>query len=138
MRIAKMEVACVGKEKQMAVSALRAAFSQFDSITMGVNVAELAEQMVAYLAASTAQKPEVGHELLKLLSKATASSPPSITFGRWRVGMRTASGTLIAIFPWPDGYLVEVDFGPEGSETRARRILSNGQRVGIHFTGYGK
>lgn len=123
--------------RDFVVPALVAAFSPFGSLTEGVDGQTLAGLMLRWVEASAKEKREMANELIGLVWSATTDQLSTVEVGTWEVSLRTpTSGTRIRLHRYAGGYLVEVDFGANGSESRSMRILEGAERAGVQFDAY--
>jgi len=119
--------------------ALRAAFGPFGSLTEGVETEELAAAMLRWVNAKEDEQLALAGEIVRLVWSATTDEHSSVELERWGLTLRTpTSGTRIRLCHGGGNLFVEVDFGPEGSESRAVEILAAAERAGVRFDAYAK
>ena len=124
-------------DRELVTPALLASFSPFGSLTEGIDGTTLAAAMVRWVDASKEEQQWLANELIGLVWSAETDQVSTVEVGSWEVSFRTPnSGTRIRLHRYAGGYHVEVDFGPNGSESRAKAILAAGERNGVKFDAY--
>ena len=119
------------------ISALRAAFSPFGSLTEGVDGRALAQAMIHWVDTKDKEQRQLVNEIVDLVWAAETDQFSTVEVGRWEVSLRTpTSGTRIRLRRLTYTYHVEVDFGPNGSESRSMSILERAERNGVKFDAY--
>jgi len=125
-----------GHHTDTLLSTLIAAFSPFRSLTGGVDGYTLAHSMIEWVNATHEedQIPSCGVELPKILLESETKQRAKIMLKRFEVRLETpTSGTLISLKRYAEKYLVVVDFGPNGSSSRATAIRKTAKRLGVRF-----
>lgn len=143
-----MQVAFIRTAQQQPVTdpkdacmALMAAFSHFGSLTEGVDGAALAVAMVGWVQAERelqrTQSGALTERVFHILWSATTEDHTTAEFAHRSITLRTpTSGTKISLGFSSGSYIVEVDFGAEGSETRAMSILATAELDHASFQAY--
>jgi len=121
-------------------SAIEAAMCPFGSLSSayGVDTPKLAEEMVAYLNATLAEKFSVAGRIVKILFAAETDDVTSVEFGAHEVALRTpTSHTVVALRCDAGGIHLTVDLGKKGSTTRALQILGAAELAcGVSYSAY--
>lgn len=133
MKITKLEMK-TGSDYEFdgsrAVAALKAAFIPFGSLA---HPDALASALVAWAIRKDADLPALAAEAVRLLNDTSAEQLSEVTLGMYRAVIRTpTSGTMIEVTRSGGRLYVTVDFGANGSETRAGEILAAAPRD-MHF-----
>ncbi len=124
-------------DREKIAPALLATFSPFGSLTEGVDGKALAEAMTRWVDAKSEEQRGLANELIGLVWSADTDQLSTVEVGSWEVSLRTpTSGTRIRLRRYGGGYHVEVDFGPNGSESRSLAILAAAERNGVKFDAY--
>ncbi len=135
MRITKIGVHLFDSDR--VGCALQAAFRPFSSLTEGVDGSALAEAMILWVNAKRDEQPGLAMKLIGLVWGTTTEQISTVEVWGWEVALRTpTSGTKIRLRRYMCSHYVEVDFGTEGSESRALTILAAAERSGIRFDAY--
>lgn len=140
MRITKINYSDSGADQNVE-KALQAAFEPFGSLSTayGVDTVALAAAMLGWVRAGTwTEQPELAEKVITLLWSAQTDQISTVEFGMFEITLRTpTSRTKILLRRYVgESSLVEVDFGPEGSEGRAANILDAARKVGVGFEAY--
>jgi len=125
-----------GHHTDTLLSTLIAAFSPFRSLTEGVDGYTLAQNMIEWVNAIHEEDQifSCGIELLKIKLESETKQSAKIMLKRFEVRLKTpTSGTLISLKRYAKKYLVVVDFGSNGSSSRATAIRKTAERLGVRF-----
>ena len=137
MKITKISAHLSDSNRDRVGYALQAAFRPFGSLTEGVDGSALAEAMTHWVNAKSEEQKGLANELIGLVWAAETDPFSTVEVGSWEVVLRTpTSGTKIRLRRYAGGYHVEVDFGANGSESRATAILGAAELGGVRFDVY--
>lgn len=116
------------KDGESAIGALRAAFVPFGSLFTTTNEGKtLATQVFEFFGTySDSSKSAAAAEIIKTVWSAETDDCATVTFHPLEITLTTPnSGTIIRFSLATHGsYELTMDFGPQGSETRASQVLS--------------
>lgn len=128
-----------------AVEALLVCYKPFGSLTFDAGVAEgLAKAMLLWVSKipyeelteeeKLAKAGEIFKKIFSIVRSATTDHFSTVEFGASIISLHTPnSRTRISLGKYHGDLFVEVDFGPNGSESRANDILSSAKHEGVEF-----
>lgn len=135
-KIAKLQAEFRDSDHLGVIGILRATFSVFGSLTEGVDGLKLARALVAWADDRPFANPSLAAKVIHHLSTATTEQFAKVEFGMYEATLITpTSGTRIRVWRGAGGYIVEIDFGSEGSAVRAEEILRRDIRTGAKLGG---
>ncbi len=137
MKITRISVSVADRDRELFAPALIACFTPFGSLTEGVDTALLASQIQLYLAKEGEEQVDLAGDILREVRSARTDQWSAVEFDRWSIKFRTpTSGTVITANKYAGGIGVDVDFGPNGSESRALTILAVAEKAKVRMEAF--
>lgn len=126
------------RDGSIITRALHAAFQPFGSLEDGVDGSALTNAILKWVDAEYDKRPGMAGEILRMVFGATTDQHCHVKFeSGGTITLETpTSHTKINISRRDDDYYIWVNFGPEGSETRAMTILTAAVMDGIRFEAF--